>query len=66
MDKNTKKGLLYKIYNAGFVHGINEGPFPKHGTFEAFNRLIKGESPLEDKDYMDIKELIDELFDEKI
>jgi len=39
---------LYTIYNAGFNHGVNEGTFPEHGTFEAFERLIRGESPMLD------------------
>lgn len=55
--------LLYTIYNAGFNHGANEGNtvIPEHGTLDAFNRLIKGESPLEDGVSYDIKEKVDEL-----
>lgn len=49
MEKDKIKSLLYTIYSAGFNHGINEKAFlPEHGTFDAFNRLLKGESPLED------------------
>ncbi len=39
---------LYNLYVAGFNHGVNEGPFPEHGTYEAFERMLRGESPLED------------------
>jgi len=34
-----------------------------HGTFEAFNRLIIGESPLQDKISYTIKEKIDNLLE---
>jgi hypothetical protein len=40
MEKRDIISLLYTIYSAGFVHGINEGAFPKHDIFEAFNRLL--------------------------
>jgi hypothetical protein len=39
---------LYTIYVAGFNHGMNEGFTPEHGTGEAFERLRKGQSPLND------------------
>lgn len=62
MEKKEIISLLYTIYSAGFNHGNNEHGFiPEHGTFEAFNRLIKGESPLEDKISYDIKDKIDKL-----
>lgn len=34
---------LFTIYVAGFNHGANEGPFPEHGVFQSFERLLKGE-----------------------
>jgi len=61
MKKNEIISLLYTVYNAGFNHGSNEGHFPKHGTLEAFERLIIGESPLQDKVSYDIKDKIDKL-----
>lgn len=54
VDKHT----LFTIYIAGFNHGSTEGASPEHGTFEAFERLIKGESPLLDKCAYDIKDKI--------
>jgi len=33
---------LFTIYNAAFEHGVNEGPFPKNGTFDAFHKLLEG------------------------
>ena len=58
MGEKELMSLLYTIYSAGFTHGNNEnGMMPEHGTFGAFNRLIKGESPLEDGEvYYNIKE----------
>jgi hypothetical protein len=61
MNEDEIKNLLFTIYVAGFNHGSNEGPFPKHGVFEAFNRLIIGESPMEDNIRYDIKEKIEKL-----
>jgi hypothetical protein len=61
MTKKEKISLLYTIYSAGFDHGSNEGPFPEHGTFEAFERLLKSESPLLDNSYYDIKDKVDKL-----
>lgn len=61
MEAVEIKNLLYVIYNVGFHHGSNEGPFPQHGTFDAFNRLIAGESPLEDGVVYSIKEQIEKL-----
>ena len=49
---------LYTIYGAGFNHGVNEGPFPEHGTFHAFERLIRGESPTLDGDSYAIQDKI--------
>lgn len=63
MNKQQVINLLYTIYNAGFNHGGNEGVFPEHGTFEAFNRLIIGESPTLDGCYYAIKEKVDTLID---
>ena len=65
MEKKEIISLLYTIYNAGFSHGSHEGPFPEHGTFEAFNRLIIGESPMQDGQSYIIKEKIDKLFETK-
>jgi hypothetical protein len=61
MTKEQVNNLLYKVYSAGFTHGVNEGAFPTIGTFDAFNRLIIGESPLNDGDRYDIKEKVDKL-----
>ena len=46
---------LYTIYNAGFEHGVNEGPTPKNGTFNAFHNVLEGK-PREESDgsYYDI------------
>jgi hypothetical protein len=63
MEKREKISLLYTIYSAGFSHGINEGAFPEHGTFEAFNRLIVGESPMQDAVSYAIKDKIDKLLE---
>lgn len=62
MERQKVINLLYVIYNAGFNHGVNEGPFPEHGTFDAFNRLIVGESPMLDNASYAIKEKVEELF----
>lgn len=61
MTEQQMINLLYTIYSAGFNHGSNEGPFPEHGTFEAFNRLIAGESPMQDGVCYSIKEKIEKL-----
>lgn len=61
MDRQQIINLLYQIYGAGFNHGSNEGPFPEHGTFDAFNRLLIGESPLEDGARYTDKEKIEKL-----
>lgn len=55
---NTTINTLYVVYNAGFNHGSNEGPFPEHGTFDAFSRCINGESPLLDNVRYDIAEKV--------
>lgn len=51
----TTVDTLYKIYNAGFEHGLNEGVCPEHGTLDAFERLIQGKSPLEDNTFYGIE-----------
>lgn len=61
MEKQKIINLLYTIYSAGFSHGANEGPFPKHGTFDAFNRLIVGESPTLDGCSYRIKDKVQKL-----
>jgi hypothetical protein len=61
MNEQQIKSLLYTIYSAGFNHGSNEGYFPEHGTFDAFNRLLIGESPLENDVSYAIKEKVEEL-----
>jgi len=61
MTEQEIKNLLYTIYSAGFDHGINQGPFPKHGTFDSFNRLLIGESPMEDDTRYSIKDKVDKL-----
>jgi hypothetical protein len=61
MTEQQIKNLLYTIYSAGFDHGLNEGVNLKHGTFDAFNRLIIGESPLQDKVRYNIKEKVETL-----
>lgn len=61
MNEQQIKNLLYTIYGAGFNHGSNEGSFPEHGTFEAFERLIIGESPMLDGVSYSIKEKIEKL-----
>lgn len=62
MNEQQIKNLLYTIYSAGFNHGINESSFPEHGTFDAFNRLLIGESPMEDGVSYEIKEKVEKLF----
>jgi hypothetical protein len=62
MTEQQIKNLLYTIYSAGFNHGINEGSFLEHGTFDAFNRLLIGESPMEDDVSYAIKEKVEKLF----
>jgi hypothetical protein len=54
----TDTNVLWAIYMAGFNHGANEGPFPEHSTFDAFERLIKGESPCLDNISYAIKDKI--------
>ena len=61
MDEQQIKNLLYTIYSAGFNHGSNEGSFPEHGTFEAFNRLLIDKSPMEDSVSYSIKEKVEKL-----
>ena len=61
MTDEQVTSLLYTIYAAGFNHGSNEGFFPEHGIYDAFNRLIAGESPLKDNVKYGIKEKVDEL-----
>lgn len=56
------RNLLYTIYSAGFSHGSNEGLFLEHGTFEAFQRLLKGESPTLDSEKYDIAEKVKKHF----
>jgi hypothetical protein len=64
MKKREAISLLYTIYSAGFSHGFNEKSIiPEHGTFEAFNRLIVGESPTQDKVFYDIKYKIEKLLE---
>ena len=61
IDKKDIRDLLHTVYTAGFAHGSNEGPFPKHGTLEACDRLLKGESPrLNNTSYV-IKDMVEEL-----
>lgn len=62
MNEQQIKNLLYTIYTAGFNHGSNEGSFPEHGIFDAFNRLLIGESPMEDGVSYSIKEKVEKLF----
>jgi hypothetical protein len=49
-DKKVQISIstLFTIYTAGFNHGANEGPLPAHGVYEAFERLLKDESPMLD------------------
>ena len=63
MSDNEIKSLLYTIYQAGFNHGINEKSCVlfEHSPFDAFNRLIAGESPTNDGTYYDIKSKIESL-----
>ena len=53
--------MLYTIYSAGYTHGMNEGFLPEHGTFEAFHRLIIGESPMLDGQFYTIKDKMETL-----
>ncbi len=54
--------LLYTIYSAGFNHGVEENELiPEHTPFDAFNRLIIGESPMQDGVYYAIKDKVDKL-----
>lgn len=66
MGKKEIINLLYTIYVAGFNHGVNEGPFPENGTFDSFNRLIKGESPTLDGCSYSIKEKIEKLISQHL
>ena len=43
------------------VLNMDEGSFPEHGTFDAFNRLLIGESPMEDNVSYAIKEKVEKL-----
>jgi hypothetical protein len=61
MEKKDVISLLHKIYVAGYVHGDNQGSFSEIGMFDAFNRLIVGESPLLDGDFYDIKDRVDDI-----
>jgi len=61
MKEKDVISLLHKIYVAGFEHGDNQTHFSEIGIYDAFNRLIVGESPLLDGSYYDIKEKVDEL-----
>ena len=61
MERKEVVSLLYKIYLAGFEHGSNEGVFPEHSIYEAFNRLIIDESPMEDGSRFIVKEKINKL-----
>jgi len=61
MNEQQIKSLLFTIYTAGFNHGSNEGPFPENGTFDAFSRLIIGESPTKNSVSYDIKEKVEKL-----
>ena len=60
-DKKGFTSLLYTIYVAGFNHGVNEGPFPKHGLLEAFDRLVIGESPTLDNWSYKIKDRVEKM-----
>jgi len=64
MEKKQVISLLYTIYSAGFNHGNNEhGMIPEHGTFDAFHRLIIGESPMLDGVSYTIKEKVEKLLE---
>ena len=64
MKKKEAISLLYTIYSAGFNHGFNEKSImPEHGTFDAFNRLIVGESPTLDGVSYTIKEKVEKLLE---
>ena len=63
MTEHEIKGLLYKIYSAGYEHGINSGPLPSVGTFEAFERLLRGQSPLNDNTRWAIEDKVKKLFE---
>lgn len=54
----TTLNTLFTTYVAGFNHGANEGPFPKHGVFEAFERFRIGESPTLDSESYNVKDKI--------
>jgi len=56
MNSEDIKSLLFTIYTAGFNHGGNEGCFPEHGIYEAFERLIVGESPTQNNVSYNIKD----------
>lgn len=49
---------LFTIYNAGFTHGVNEGPFPEHGTFNEFHNTIAGKPVCGGPDSWAIREKI--------
>lgn len=49
------KKAAYSVYVAGFNHGFNEKSIiPEYSTFDAFKRLMKGESPCLDGSSYDI------------
>lgn len=59
MEEKEIISLLYTIYVAGFNHGLNEDSLNSvHSTFNAFNRLIDGESPTNDGMSYDIKDKV--------
>lgn len=56
---NIDVATLYTIFNSGFNLGVNEGPFPKTGTYNSFhNTLISKPPMLDDASYYDIKRKI--------
>ena len=58
----TDKNTLFTIYLAGYTHGNNEcSCIPETGTFEAFERLLKGEQIAKNLPSYDIKDKITEL-----
>ena len=41
------RSALHNAYCAGFNQGVNEGPFPKNGTFDEFNKWAIGAGYME-------------------